>query len=89
VDTQGLPHAIHITTANVTDREGAIEMIGGVRENLESVKNLLVDGGYSGKEFALVIRNMMVLVLKLQSEVNYINLLLFHNAGLLSVLLAG
>jgi transposase len=22
-DTQGLPHAIHITTANVTDREGA------------------------------------------------------------------
>mgnify|MGYP002399581051 CR=1 FL=1 len=59
MDTQGLPHAIHITTANVTDREGAIEMIGGVRENLESVKNLLVDGGYSGKEFALVIRNMI------------------------------
>jgi hypothetical protein len=23
VDTQGLPHAIHITTANITDREGA------------------------------------------------------------------
>jgi hypothetical protein len=22
-DTQGLPHAIHITTANITDREGA------------------------------------------------------------------
>ena len=25
VDTQGLPHAIHITTANITDRNGAIE----------------------------------------------------------------
>ena len=27
VDTQGLPHAIHITTANITDREGAIVMV--------------------------------------------------------------
>ena len=25
VDTNGLPHAIGITTANVTDREGALE----------------------------------------------------------------
>lgn len=24
VDTQGLPHVIHITTANVTDRKGAL-----------------------------------------------------------------
>ena len=29
VDTQGLPHAIHITTANVTDREGALSMFSG------------------------------------------------------------
>ena len=26
VDTQGLPHAIHVTTANVTDRAGALAM---------------------------------------------------------------
>ncbi len=26
VDTQGLPHAIHLTTANVTDRAGALAM---------------------------------------------------------------
>jgi IS5 family transposase len=32
VDTQGLPHAIHITTANITDREGAVEMIKDVRK---------------------------------------------------------
>ncbi|NGX47513.1 MAG: hypothetical protein K1000chlam3_00888 [Chlamydiae bacterium] len=25
VDTQGLPHTIHITTANVTDRAGTLE----------------------------------------------------------------
>jgi hypothetical protein len=27
VDTNGLPHAVYVSTANVTDREGAIEMI--------------------------------------------------------------
>ena len=27
VDTQGLPHAIAITTANVTDRSGATAML--------------------------------------------------------------
>ena len=51
VDTQGLPHAIHITTANITDREGAIVMMSGAKENLEDVKNVLVDGGYSGEKF--------------------------------------
>ena len=25
VDTQGLPHAVHVTTANITDRAGALE----------------------------------------------------------------
>jgi transposase len=59
VDTQGLPHAIHITTANVTDREGAIEMIGDSKENLENVKNVLVDGGYSGERFSSEIKNII------------------------------
>lgn len=47
-----MPHAIHITTANVTDREGAIEMIGNTKEHLGHVKNVLVDGGYSGEKFS-------------------------------------
>jgi transposase len=59
VDTQGLPHAIHITTANVTDREGAIEMIDDAKENLDNVKNVLVDGGYSGEKFSLEIKNII------------------------------
>ena len=37
VDTHGLPHTIHITAANITDREGAIEMTGDAKENLENV----------------------------------------------------
>jgi len=59
VDTQGLPHAIHITTANVTDREGAVAMIGISRENLKNVENVLVDGGYSGEKFSLEIKNII------------------------------
>jgi len=52
VDTQGLPHAILVTTADVTDREGALKMIGFNLDNLSSVKKFIVDGGYSGVNFA-------------------------------------
>jgi len=56
VDTNGSPHAIHITTANVTDRDGAISMIVEHTQNLKSVKNLLVDAGYTGEQFALGVK---------------------------------
>ena len=52
VDTQGLPHAIYITTANITDRYGAVMMVDKAKENLSEVRNLVVDGGYSGAGFA-------------------------------------
>ena len=52
VDTQGLPHAIAITTAEVTDRSGALQAIDRCKPNLESVQSVLVDGGYTGEPFA-------------------------------------
>jgi transposase len=52
VDTNGLPHAIHVTTAEVTDRNGALEMFELHKDNLSGVKNALGDGGYSGAKFA-------------------------------------
>ncbi len=52
VDTQGLPHAIHITTANVTGRAGILAMFDRHRDGLNQVQNVLVDGGYTGKPFA-------------------------------------
>lgn len=58
MDTQGLPHAIYITTANVTDRDGAEIMITDKKENLSDVKNFLVDGGYTGENFAAKIKNI-------------------------------
>jgi transposase len=51
VDTNGLPHAIHVTTANVTDRAGALEMVAREKDALSDVGNVLVDGGYTGKPF--------------------------------------
>ena len=49
VDIQGLPHAIHVTTAGVTGRAGALAMFGRHRGELNRVRNVMVDGGYTGK----------------------------------------
>ena len=52
VDTQGLPHAIAVTTAEVTDRNGALVAIDRCKPNLELVESLLADWGYIGQPFA-------------------------------------
>ncbi len=59
VDTNGLPHAIEVTTANVTDRDGAILLAKNAKQNLSAVLKLLVDGGYSGKKFASAIKKIL------------------------------
>ena len=56
VDANGLPHAMDITPANVTDREGAIRMVESNQKYLKNVLKALVDGGYSGDNFALAIK---------------------------------
>ena len=57
VDTQGLPHGIHVTTANVTDRAGALAMFDENRADLSQVQKVLVDGGYTGKPFAAAVQS--------------------------------
>lgn len=52
VDIEGLPHAIGITTANVTDRTGAIDILSSYQDSLGTVEMVLVDGGYTGQPFA-------------------------------------
>ena len=52
VDTQGIPHFVLITTANVTDRVGALEALNLKKSNLQKVESILVDGGYTGEAFA-------------------------------------
>lgn len=58
VDIMGLPHALIITRANVSDRQGAIEMIRMNRDNLSCVKKFLVDGGYTGEKFANALKSV-------------------------------
>ena len=52
VDTNGLPHAIEVTTADITDRAGALLALTRHKDNLSDVENVLVDGGYTGEPFA-------------------------------------
>lgn len=65
VDTSGLPHAIAVTTADVTDRDGAIEAMRGSKKQLSRTKKVLADGGYTGKPFAEKVKNL----LKAETEV--------------------
>lgn len=52
VDTQGLPHAIAVTTAEVTDRKGALQALRHAKPCLSRVQSLLCDSGYVGRPFA-------------------------------------
>ncbi len=56
VDTMGLPHAVTVTTANTTDRNGAVQMIMLNLDSLSCVKKFLADSGYSGKPFANAVK---------------------------------
>jgi transposase len=55
VDTNGLPHAMFATTANVTDRDGAVEMLEICAPNLAKVAKTLCDGGFTGEDFAIAV----------------------------------
>ena len=59
VDTNGLPHAILVTTADVTDRNGALKMFSCAKNYLSNVLNILADGGYSGNNFADSVRGIL------------------------------
>jgi transposase len=52
VDTNGLPHLIHVTTATVTDRAGALEGFAVYKDHLTKVQKVLADGSYTGDPFA-------------------------------------
>ena len=59
VDILGLPHTITATPANVTDRDGAVEMISLFRSRLTSILKVLCDGGYTGEDFAKAVDELI------------------------------
>jgi transposase len=60
VDTNGLPHAVHVTTADVTGRNGAVQMFELHKDNLDMVRQVLCDGGYTGETFARSVKEIPV-----------------------------
>ncbi len=54
----GLPHAIAVTTADVTDRDGAVQMILIHLDNLYHVEKFLVEAGYYGERFANQVKDI-------------------------------
>ena len=59
VDTQGLPHALAVTTADVTDRKGALQAMRRCTASLGKVQSVLADGGYVGEPFAQGVREIL------------------------------
>ena len=59
LDTHGLPHAVAVSTANVTDRLGALQALGRCKGCLGRVQSVLGDGGYTGKPFAQGVRKTL------------------------------
>lgn len=59
VDTQGLPHAVAGTTAQVTDRKGALHCLDRCKWNLGHVQSLLCDSGYTEEPFAEGVRHIL------------------------------
>ena len=64
VDTQGLPHAVAVTTAEVTDRSGALQAFDRCASSLDEVRSLLVDGGYSGEPFSQAVKDKLKATVK-------------------------
>ena len=59
VDTQGLPHALAVTTAEVTDRKGALQAFRRCKARLGQVQSVLADSGYVGQPFAQGVREVL------------------------------
>jgi cell division protein FtsX len=79
VDTNGLPYAFAVSTANTTDRKSALKMLETSKSELTQVSAVLCDGGYTGKPFQEGIRK--ILNADVQIARNYINSPLFQSVG--------
>ena len=59
VDILGLPQVIHVTTADVNDREAALEMFQLHSDSWPAVATVLADGGSTGENFAAGVREVL------------------------------
>ena len=59
VDILGFPYAVCVTTANVTDRDGAVEMFSSPHRSSPRLEKILFDGSYTGEDFAAKIKALV------------------------------
>lgn len=59
VDILGLPHAVDVSTANLSDRDGALDLFTNWGSNLSNLLNCLFDGGYRGEKFASAVHQIL------------------------------
>jgi len=59
VDTMGLPHAVALPSADVTDRAGALQALEHSKTHPGQVQSVLCDGGYTGEPFAQGVKDIL------------------------------
>ena len=60
VDALGLPYAVMVTTANISDIAGGIQMFSGPSfYSFSTIKTALCDGTYEGENFANAIKELI------------------------------
>jgi transposase len=59
VDILGFPYALCVTTANVSDRDGAVIMFSSPHFPLTRLEKILFDGAYTVDDFAAVIKELV------------------------------
>ena len=59
VDTQGFPHAVAVTTADMTDRKRTLQAMRRCKSNLCKIQNVLADSGYVGQPFAQAVKETL------------------------------
>ncbi|BBJ23900.1 hypothetical protein W01_18270 [Candidatus Nitrotoga sp. AM1P] len=52
-------YAVAVTTAEVTDRKGALQAMARCKSGLAQVQRVLADGGYGGRPFALAVDEIL------------------------------
>jgi len=59
VDILGFPYALGVTTANVTDRDGAVAIFSQPYYYSPRLDKILFDGAYTGDDFAVQIKDLV------------------------------
>ena len=54
-----MPHAAYVSTADMTERKGAIFTIGYAREHLSKCETVIGDSSYTGDNFAMMMRKLI------------------------------